>query len=105
MAEGSGVTITNFTKSFGSGLAFCAIMHGLFPEKVPMATLKKENRKENFTVAFKVAESCGQEPLLEVEDCVALPYPDSLSVMTYVFELYRKFGTKGSKYARGVVRF
>ena len=104
LAEGTGVTIKNFSRSFGSGLAFCAIMHGLFPDKIPMATLKAANRRENFTLAFKVAEDCGQEPFLEIDDCVDMPYPDSLSVMTYIFELYRKFGKGGSK-SKGVARF
>merc|ERR1712232_695464 len=49
------------------------------------ASLSKENRRENFELAFRVAEEMGQEPLLEVDDCVDLPYPDSLSVMTLVF--------------------
>ena len=35
---------------------------------------------------------------------VDMPYPDSLSVMTYIFELYRKFGKGGSK-SKNVAKF
>jgi hypothetical protein len=45
VAGGSSVHISNFHSSFGDGMAFCAIMHGLFPHKSPMATLSRENRK------------------------------------------------------------
>eukprot|EP00039_Didymoeca_costata_P011310 m.158169 g.158169 ORF g.158169 m.158169 type:complete len:972 (-) comp15128_c0_seq3:55-2970(-) len=104
MAEGSGVEIKNFNKSFGDGLAFCAIMHGLFPDKIPMKELTKSDRRRNFELAFRVAEDAGQEPILDVDDCVELPYPDSLSVMTYIFEMQRKFG-KGGVLSKGVARF
>lgn len=64
--------------------------------QLDMSKLSKENRRHNFELAFAVAEEKGQDPLLEVDDCVEMPYPDSLSVMTYIFELYRKFGHGGS---------
>lgn len=32
-----------------------------------MATLSAENRRENFELAFRVAEEEGQEPFLDVE--------------------------------------
>ena len=90
--HGSGVAISNFGKSFGDGLAFCAIMHGLFPDKVPLEELKTgKDRRRNFTLAFDVAEEAGQEPFLEVDDCCEVPYPDSLCVMTYLFEIQRSF--------------
>lgn len=91
MAEGTGIQINNFSRDFGSGLAFCAIMHGVFPDKIDMTTLTADNRAENFETAFRVAEEGGQERFLDVEDCVALPYPDKLAVMTYIFELQRRF--------------
>jgi hypothetical protein len=94
MAEGTGIEIRNFSKDFGDGRAFCAIMHGVFPNKVNIASLRPENRAENFELAFRVAEEGGQERFLDVEDCVELPYPDKLAVMTYIFELHRRFGSK-----------
>ena len=84
MADGTGVPITNFSKSFGDGRAFCAIMHGLFPGKIPRAALvEPANRRENFELAFRVAEEAGQMSMLDIDDCVSLPYPDSRAVMTY----------------------
>ena len=75
----------------GDGRAFCAIMWGLFPDKIPIKDLDPKNRAFNFELAFSVAEEKGQERFLDVEDCVEVPYPDSLSVMTYIFELQRRF--------------
>jgi hypothetical protein len=87
--------IKDFTKSFSDGLAFCAIMHGLFPELVAWEELSAENPRENFELAFEVAEENGQPPLLDVDDMVSMEVPDARSVMTYVFELFRKFGPGG----------
>lgn len=43
---------------------------GLFPGSIPIQSLAASNRAENFEIAFRVAEEEGQEPFLEVEDCV-----------------------------------
>ena len=47
------------TSLLSLGLAFCAIMHRYFPEKVPFSKLSKSNPKENIEIAFKSAESIG----------------------------------------------
>jgi hypothetical protein len=39
-----------------------------------------------------VAADAGVEPLLDVEDMVAMERPDPLSVMTYMSFLYKRFG-------------
>jgi hypothetical protein len=33
------VSIRNLDRDFGSGLAFCAIMHGVFPDKVSSTSI------------------------------------------------------------------
>lgn len=43
---------------------------------------------------WQVAEDAGIYPLLDVEDMVQMDRPDPLSVMTYVSQLYRKFGSR-----------
>jgi hypothetical protein len=79
MAEGTDVTIKSFGKSFGSGLAFCAVMHGVAPDRIPMDELTAEDRARNFELAFSVAEDLGQPRFLEVDDCLEMEYPDKLS--------------------------
>lgn len=48
--------ITNFSTSWSDGLAFCALIHHFYPEAFDYYKLKPENRRENFELAFKVAE-------------------------------------------------
>lgn len=50
------VDIVNFSSSWSSGLAFCALVHKFFPDAFDYAALTPENRRENFTLAFATAE-------------------------------------------------
>ena len=49
------LTITDFSRSFADGLAFCAIMYGLFPGEVPYSDLNALDRRRNFSLAFDVS--------------------------------------------------
>ncbi|KAK9410300.1 smoothelin-like 1 [Crotalus adamanteus] len=63
------VDIQNFSTSWKSGMAFCALIHKFFPDAFDYTNLDPANRKENFTLAFSTAEKyadCAQ--LLEVDD-------------------------------------
>lgn len=48
-----GVNITNFSGSFSSGLAFCALIHKFNPDKFDYNLLSAENREHNFKLAFE----------------------------------------------------
>jgi len=48
--------ITNFSTSWSDGLAFCALIHHFYPEAFDYDQLRPENRRENFEIAFRVAE-------------------------------------------------
>ncbi|XP_014113352.1 PREDICTED: smoothelin-like protein 1 [Pseudopodoces humilis] len=90
------VDVQNFSGSWGSGLAFCALLHSFFPDAFDFAALEPNARRENFALAFATAEErAGCAPLLEVEDMVRLPVPDAKCVYTYVQELYRCLVAKG----------
>ncbi|NXD31922.1 SMTL1 protein, partial [Spelaeornis formosus] len=90
------VDVQNFSGSWGSGLAFCALLHSFFPDAFDFATLEPNARRDNFALAFATAEErAGCAPLLEVEDMVRLPVPDAKCVYTYVQELYRCLVAKG----------
>lgn len=91
---GSKYEITNFSGSFSDGLAFCAMMHRAFPQKIPWNELSINTRERNFTISFKVAEDAGVVALLDVEDMVAMERPDPLSVMTYCSFLYKRLGNR-----------
>jgi len=86
------LSITNFSSSWADGLAFCALIHSFFPESFSWESLKPEERRENFTLAFKAAEDLANiDPLLEVEDMMLFEKPDWKCVFTYVQSFYRRF--------------
>ncbi|KAG8125415.1 hypothetical protein E2320_020612 [Naja naja] len=90
------VDIQNFSTSWKSGMAFCALIHKFFPDAFDYANLDPTNRKDNFTLAFSTAEKyadCAQ--LLEVDDMVRMSVPDNKCIYTYVQELYRSLVEKG----------
>ncbi|NXL52792.1 SMTL1 protein, partial [Podilymbus podiceps] len=90
------VDVQNFSGSWGSGLAFCALLHSFFPDAFDYGSLAPGARRHNFTLAFATAEErAGCAPLLEVDDMVRLPVPDAKCVYTYLQELYRCLVARG----------
>ncbi|XP_025784921.1 smoothelin-like protein 1 [Puma concolor] len=90
------VDIQNFSSSWSSGMAFCALIHKFFPDAFDYTALEPSQRRHNLTLAFSTAEKladCAQ--LLEVDDMVRLAVPDSKCVYTYIQELYRSLVQKG----------
>lgn len=89
-----GVDIQNFTTSWANGLAMCALLNYFLPEKIPYETLDPQDKKGNWTLAFKVANEEGIEPLLELEDVMAVDVPEPKSLITYVHFVYQHFAEK-----------
>ncbi|XP_061465628.1 smoothelin-like protein 1 [Rhineura floridana] len=90
------VDIQNFSSSWSSGMAFCALTHKFFPDAFDYAALEPANRRENFILAFSTAEKladCAQ--LLDVDDMVRMSVPDNKCIYTYIQELYRSLVEKG----------
>lgn len=86
------IPMTNFSTCWNDGLAFCALIHVFYPDNFDWFSLKPENRRHNFTLAFQKAEElAGIYPLLEVDDMVRFQKPDWKCVFTYVQSFYRRF--------------
>ncbi|RNA14655.1 smoothelin 1 isoform X6 [Brachionus plicatilis] len=87
--EYDNVSISNFSSSWSDGLAFCALLHHFMPNEFDFATLKSNNRRFNFDLAFKTAESkAGIVPLLDVDDMIEMgDSPDWKCVFTYVHSI------------------
>lgn len=92
--EYEGVNITNFSGSFSSGLAFCALIHKFNPDKFDYNLLSAENREHNFKLAFETGISVGIPALLDVEDMVRLKKPEPRSVQCYVQMIFSKYRPK-----------
>ncbi|XP_059961420.1 EH domain-binding protein 1-like protein 1 isoform X7 [Mesoplodon densirostris] len=82
-----GVCITNFTTSWRNGLAFCAILHRFYPDKIDFASLDPLSIKQNNKQAFDGFAALGVSRLLEPADMVLLSVPDKLIVMTYLCQI------------------
>merc|ERR1712055_833234 len=91
--EYENVKIENFTNSWASGLAFCALIHHFFPQSFDFSRLSAENRKANYELAFQTGERfAGIPDFLTAEDMegmVADKRIDPKMVFSYVQEVYR----------------
>ena len=50
------VQLDNFSTSWNNGLAFCALIHHFRPDAFDYNSLRPENRRKNFELAFTKAE-------------------------------------------------
>jgi len=81
--------VDNLTDAFADGMAFCALLHTWFPEKIPMKDRTANTREQkiaNLALAFKVASEAGIESLLEAEDIVDCQ--DQKSMLLYFSYVY-----------------
>lgn len=84
-----------WSRPWNDGLAFCALLHAHFPDKIgPFKALDVSNsagREHALKLAFKVAHDAGIPDLLDVEDMVTTyPRPDAKSIFLYVSEMYKR---------------
>ncbi|NXM79103.1 SMTL2 protein, partial [Serilophus lunatus] len=84
------IDLQNFSSSWNDGMAFCALVHSFFPEAFDYNELDPANRKQNFELAFTMAEKMAHcDRLIEVDDMLVMGQkPDPMCVFTYVQSLY-----------------
>ena len=90
------VNINDFTQSWASGLAFCALIHNFFPNAFDFNALRTEtpqDRLKNFELAFTTGEKfAGVPDFLTAEDMSGMVEErriDPKMVFSYVQEVYR----------------
>ncbi|CAH8509107.1 unnamed protein product [Dicrocoelium dendriticum] len=82
------VHITDLTTSFQSGLAFCALLHHFYPDKIDFDHLVATTPVDNCRLAFDVASKLGVPRVLDpAEVTSASKPPDLLTMMTYLHQL------------------
>jgi len=85
LEEYPNVTISNFTTSWKSGLAFAALIHYFDPGAIDFFALKEKHEKENLAKCFKILKSrFGVPSFLKPEDFLDRRRIDKKSVVTYV---------------------
>eukprot|EP00218_Dolichomastix_sp_CCMP3274_P001614 CAMPEP_0170162364 /NCGR_PEP_ID=MMETSP0033_2-20121228/77057_1 /TAXON_ID=195969 /ORGANISM="Dolichomastix tenuilepis, Strain CCMP3274" /LENGTH=1176 /DNA_ID=CAMNT_0010399989 /DNA_START=503 /DNA_END=4033 /DNA_ORIENTATION=- len=103
-----GVSVTDFTGSWQSGLAFAALVHKHRPDLIDFDSLRGQSPTEVLETAFAVAETHLQIPrLLDVEDLADRNIrPDEKSIMTYLTFVWKAFAhmRKAEIAGRRVVR-
>mmetsp|Transcript_46350 Transcript_46350/g.75646 ORF Transcript_46350/g.75646 Transcript_46350/m.75646 type:complete len:865 (+) Transcript_46350:135-2729(+) len=88
------VTVKDFTLSWQSGLAFCALIHRHNPDLIDFSSLSKDNRLQNLQLAFDVAEKqLGIPCILDANDMVNQK-PDDKSVLAQVAFYWKKFAAE-----------
>ncbi|XP_044042460.1 protein-methionine sulfoxide oxidase mical3a-like [Siniperca chuatsi] len=84
-----GVTVSDLTTSWKSGLALCALIHRYRPDLIDFDSLDESLVEENTRLGFDVAErEFGISPLMTVEE-MSVGEPDSLSVVMYLSQFYQ----------------
>lgn len=88
------VEVVDFSRSWKSGLALCALIHRHRPDLLNYDALDKADAHACTQMAFDIAQQhLGIPQLLDVEDLCDAKKPDERSVMTYVAQYFHAFSS------------
>jgi hypothetical protein len=90
-ASYSDVKVVDFHKSWRDGLAFCALLHYFVPDDVDLERLRSETPLKRLEAIFDAFDDAGVPNILDPEDMLIEPYPDQLSVITYLSQVFHRF--------------
>merc|ERR1712212_740986 len=83
----------NITNCWADGLAFCALIRHFFPQAFDYTKLTKENRKQNYELAFQTGERLAGFPDFisgdDMDEMISSGRLDPKVVFAYVQEVYR----------------
>ncbi|KAK0053519.1 protein-methionine sulfoxide oxidase MICAL2-like isoform X1 [Biomphalaria pfeifferi] len=86
------VHIVDFTSSWRSGLALCALIHSFRPELIQNTLLMECEVAANNHLAFTTAEKeLGITPVMTGEDMAKHEAPDKLTMISYLSQFYELF--------------
>uniref|UniRef100_A0A8C8S2E7 Molecule interacting with CasL protein 1 n=1 Tax=Pelusios castaneus TaxID=367368 RepID=A0A8C8S2E7_9SAUR len=89
-----GVTVTDFTHSWKSGLALCALIHRFRPDLLNFSSLDQHNPIKNNQMALDIAEQeLGIPPVLSSTEMASVSEPNQLGLITYLSQFYEAFKT------------
>ncbi|KAF7698949.1 hypothetical protein HF521_003691 [Silurus meridionalis] len=87
-----GVSVTDLTMSWKSGLALCALIHRYRPDLIDFDSLDEKDMEKNNQFSFDVAEKeFGISPIMTGKEMSAVVEPDKLSMVMYLSQFYEMF--------------
>lgn len=88
----SNVNIVDFTSSWKSGLALCALLNTFRPDLVDFDSLNETEVVKNNQLAFDLAEKdLGISPVMTGKDMAECEVPDKLTMVSYLSQFYVAF--------------
>ncbi|XP_068275253.1 F-actin-monooxygenase MICAL1 isoform X1 [Nyctibius grandis] len=89
-----GVEVTDFTTSWTSGLALCALVHRFRPNLVDFDSVDPQDPIRTHQMMLDVAEQeLGIQPVLSSAEMATMAEPDRLGLITYLSQFYEAFKT------------
>nr|XP_030147784.3 F-actin-monooxygenase MICAL1 isoform X4 [Taeniopygia guttata] len=89
-----GVAVTNFSTSWTSGLALCALIHRFRPDLVDFDSVEPQDALRTHQMLLDIAEQeLGIQPVLSSAEMATMTEPDCLGLITYLSHFYQIFGT------------
>ncbi|XP_040472545.1 F-actin-monooxygenase MICAL1 isoform X2 [Falco naumanni] len=89
-----GVAVTNFTTSWTSGLALCALVHRFRPDLVDFNAVDPQDSIQTHQMMLDMAEQeLGIQPVLSSIEMATMTEPDRLGLITYLSQFYEAFKT------------
>uniref|UniRef100_A0A8B9C6C3 Molecule interacting with CasL protein 1 n=1 Tax=Anser brachyrhynchus TaxID=132585 RepID=A0A8B9C6C3_9AVES len=87
-----GVEVTDFTTSWTSGLALCALVHRFRPDLVDFHTVDPQDPVGLHQMMLDTAEQeLGIQPVLSSTEMASMAEPDRLGLITYLSQFYEAF--------------
>ncbi|XP_026786633.3 F-actin-monooxygenase mical2b isoform X3 [Pangasianodon hypophthalmus] len=87
-----GVSVTDLSSSWTSGLAFCALIHRFRSHLIDYDSLNEEDSAKNVQLAFDTAEKeFGIKPFTTGKELASGQEPDKNSMVTYLSKFYELF--------------
>lgn len=87
-----GVEVTDFTASWTSGLALCALVHRFRPDLVDFHTVDPQDPIGLHQMMLDTAEQeLGIQPVLSSTEMASMAEPDRLGLITYLSQFYEAF--------------
>ncbi|NXK65064.1 MICA1 monooxygenase, partial [Sylvietta virens] len=89
-----GVAVTNFSTSWTSGLALCALIHRFRPDLVDFNSVDPQDAIRTNQMMLDIAEQeLGIQPVLSSAEMATMTGPDRLDLITYLSHFYQVFRT------------